>query len=212
MPSLKEFLKITELTKYDSKLKKAKCIEIEDLRRVPQVGMLAVEEKRMLRYLEYFQDGTQHEFTQKPQPVTIENCLTLAQLNHQAKNLKKFGVVEFDDLDNIPWPDLASLLPLRAESHRFQRYVQRCKNDPELVKKDLGPASKLVSLESFYSNAGIQKQKSVFKKFGVAEMEDLWSIERSDMVKAKFNTVELERFERHRKNLVPVPPGLNHYL
>lgn len=135
MPSLSEFLAITRLEKYESKLRKLNCIESEDLEQRPNVGMSVIEEHRVKRYLKYYMEKQPSTFTSMPQPISLEEFCFVAQLPKLLKDVKKLNVIEFDDLPYIQYADLAGMLPLKIELNRFRRYLSIVERKPSFLAR-----------------------------------------------------------------------------
>ena len=77
LPSLREFLRITQLLSYEGKLKKLKCCEVLDILKVlGQVGMRSIEEQRVRRYLNHFQTKSLTEQESMEQPVLFGRFLS----------------------------------------------------------------------------------------------------------------------------------------
>lgn len=197
LPSLADFLKITNLTHYSSKLKKLKCAETEDLQDLSvRVGFLHVEEQRVRRYLDYFHRKVLTQAESKRQPISLDNFFILSKLQHATKQMKKLGVVEFDDLAWINYSDLATMLPKKVELFRFKRYIEKVYKAPEAGVVESCSQAAVVNLSAFTTEAKIKKHKGTFEKLGVVEVDDLFSIARSDL--PKLTQVEYDRFVRYK--------------
>ncbi|XP_057312517.1 uncharacterized protein LOC130654027 isoform X2 [Hydractinia symbiolongicarpus] len=197
LPSLADFLKITNLTHYSSKLKKLKCAETEDLQDLSvRVGFLHVEEQRVRRYLDYFHRKVLTQAESKRQPVSLDNFFILSKLQHVTKQIKKLGVVEFDDLPWINYSDLATMLPKKVELFRFKRYIEKVHKAPEAGVVESCSQAAVVNLSAFTTEAKIKKHKGTFERLGVVEVDDLFSITRSDL--PKLTQVEYDRFVRYK--------------
>ena len=197
-PSLPDFLRITELTHYQKKLKKIKCVETEDLMNMTtRVGFLHVEEQRMRRYIDHFQRKVLVQAEQKKQPITLNNFFQITNLQHVEKQIKKYGIVEFDDLPWMAYQDLATMLPKKVELYRFKRYIEKVQNSPEagITKGEVQIA--VGTIKNFLIEAKLKNQKSTFEKLAVLETDDLYCLDRSDLV--KLSQMEFERFKRYRE-------------
>ena len=193
LPSLREFLRITQLSSYEGKLKKLKCCEVLDILKVlGQVGMKSVEEQRVRRYVNHFQTKSLIEERSMEQPCSLEDLFRTASLPETAKVARKLGVVEFDDLPLITYADLDMMLPKKVECERFKRYVGKFKQQKAegLIQPDP------IDLRSFLTEAQLKPHKKSFEKLGVVESDDLFVIHRSDL--PKLSQVEFDRFERYR--------------
>ena len=195
LPSLREFLRITQLSSFEGKLKKLKCCEVLDILKVlGQVGMKNVEEQRVRRYLNHFQTKSLTDQRSVEQPCSLEDFFRTASLPETLKVARKLGVVEFNDLSLITYADLNMMLPKKVDCERFKRYVAKFKQQKAegLIQPDP------IDLISFLAEAQLKPHKKSFEKLGVVETDDLLVIHRSDL--PKLSQVEFDRFVRYRQN------------
>ena len=193
LPSLREFLRITQLLSYEGKLKKLKCCEVLDILKVlGQVGMRSIEEQRVRRYLNHFQTKSLTEQESMEQPYSLEDFFRTASLPETLKVAQKLGIVEFDDLSLITSADSGMMLPKKVECERFKRYLGKFKQQKAegLIQPDP------IDLRSFLAEAQLKPHKKSFEKLGVVESDDLLVIHRSDL--PKLSQVEFDRFLRYR--------------
>ena len=173
---------------------------MEDLKNLSaRVGFLHVEEQRVRRYLAYFENGILKQAEEKAQPITITNFFKIAQLEKAEKMVRKYGVVEFDDLLVIAYSDRAAMLDSnKIKINRFARYCHKVMNSPDIGVIETESQQLSFDLKTFIDDAKLKSYKGTLEKLGVTEVDDLPHITRSDM--NKMSQVEWDRFERYRKN------------